>query len=96
METFAQRLKRLRNEQGLRGVDLAQGAAISESTIRQLERGNVKAPGLLVGIRLADALHVDVRYLAFGEIALTSERLDAHDAALRALEKRLLALERKR
>jgi len=68
-------------------VDLAAAAGTSEGSIRQIESGGVRSPGLHFGIRLADALGVDARFLAFGE--------DRSEARLDALERRLGAVERR-
>ena len=50
---------------------------MSEGAIRQLESGNVTSPSLLLGIRLADALHVDPRHLAHGDGPSVTERFAA-------------------
>lgn len=84
-ETFGKRLKRLREERGLTAVALAEACGVADGTIRQIEGGKVKSPSLHLGIRLADALDVDVRYLALGEDGLA--------ARVRALERRVEALE---
>ena len=95
-ERLADRLRRLRDEHGLSIADLAGAASTSEGTIRQLEAGKVKSPSLLLGIRLADALHIDPRFLAHGEGESTGERFADHEQRLRTLERRLAALESRR
>lgn len=91
-ETFAQRLRRLRSEQGYTVVDLASAVGASEGTIRQLESGKVKAPNLLLGIRLAEQLKVEARYLALGEGPSIGERIDTIEQRLTKIEKRLATI----
>jgi len=91
-ETFAARLRRLRNEQGYTVVDLAAAVGASEGTIRQLESGNVKAPNLLLGIRLADQLKVDPHYLALGEGVGIGARLDGIETRLSKVERRVASI----
>jgi transcriptional regulator with XRE-family HTH domain len=65
-ESFGERVRRLREARGKTLAAVAEECGCSEGTIRHIEVGNVASPGLHLGIRLADALGVDVRYLAFG------------------------------
>jgi transcriptional regulator with XRE-family HTH domain len=90
-ESFAERLRRLRNDHGYSVADLATTVGVSEGTIRQLENGSVKSPSFLLGVRLAERLDVDPRYLALGEGATYSERLDAIERRVTKLEQRLTA-----
>jgi transcriptional regulator with XRE-family HTH domain len=87
-ETFGQRLRRLRTEQGFTVVALAAIARTAEGTIRHLEAGDAKTPSLLLGVRLADALHVEVRFLALGEGSTVAQRFDALERRLDKLERR--------
>ncbi len=66
-ESFGQRLRRLREACGLRKTGLARRVGLTEAAIRQLESGRTSDARLADGVRLADALGVDARYLAFGE-----------------------------
>jgi transcriptional regulator with XRE-family HTH domain len=66
-ETFGERLRRLREAKGFALTTLAMKVGLTEACIRQLETGRTKEPRLGDGMRLADALGADVRYLAFGE-----------------------------
>jgi transcriptional regulator with XRE-family HTH domain len=66
-ETFGERLRRLREARGLRKTALARRVGLTEACIRQLESGRTSQPRLSDGMRLADALGADPRYLAFGE-----------------------------
>jgi transcriptional regulator with XRE-family HTH domain len=91
-ERFGERLRRLRNEQGYTAVDLAAAVGTSESTIRQLETGNVKSPNFLLGIRLADQLKVDPRYLALGEGLGVAARFESLEHRVEKLERRVAAI----
>jgi transcriptional regulator with XRE-family HTH domain len=66
IERMAQRLCRLRKEQRLTPSALAKRCGVTTAEIQDLETGRVTDPGLLVGMRLAEALCVDAEYLAFG------------------------------
>jgi transcriptional regulator with XRE-family HTH domain len=87
-ETFAMRLRRLRRERAYTIEVLAALARTTPRALRSLESGT-RAPTFLVGLRLAEALHVDAEYLALGEsssdilvkvtAALSSRQLDAVD-----------------
>ncbi len=66
-ETFGERLRRLRMDRGYTLMSLAMRVGMTEACLRQLEAGRTRDPRLCDGMRLADALGADVRYLAFGE-----------------------------
>ena len=85
-------MRRLRTDRGLSIIELASAVGASEATIRQLEAGNVKAPSFILGVRLADQLNVDARYLALGQGASTSERFDIIEKRLTKIEQRLASL----
>lgn len=87
METFAERLRRLREEQGLSVPDLASSVGVSPGAIRQLERGEVKNPGFALGVRIANALCADPGYLALGKGASFTDHFDSLDRRVRALER---------
>jgi transcriptional regulator with XRE-family HTH domain len=91
-ESFGERLRRLRTEQGYTAVDLAAAVATSESTIRQLESGSVKSPSFLLGIRMADQLNVDPRYLALGEGLSVAARFEALEHRVDKLERRVASI----
>ena len=91
-ETFATRLRRLREEKGLTVSSLAASVGVSEGTIRQLESGQTKSPSFVVGVRLADQLSVDPFFLALGSRATLNERMDIFDRRLARLEQRLDSL----
>jgi len=85
-ETFARRLKRLREAQGFSVAALAERCGVPAAEIHDLEAGRVQEPELIVGLRLAEALSVDVYFLAMGEAGVLLGRIDA-------LEKRMTLLE---
>lgn len=66
VETFGERLARLRAEKGMTATELAFMAQRSAGWLAQVERGEVQEPSFQVGIRLARALGVTPEYLAFG------------------------------
>ena len=88
-ETFGDRLRRLREQQGFSIATLAVEIGVSEGAIRQMETGNVKSPSLLVGLRLAHRLGVDPYELALGEGSNLNERLIIVERRVDALERRL-------
>lgn len=90
-ETFAERLRRLREDGGLTIAALALEVGVSESAIRQLEAGSVKSPSFAVGLRLAHHLGVDPYYLAFGEGSNLNERLLVLERRLTKVEQRVAA-----
>ena len=63
-EMLGQRLRRLRMARGMTIIALANAVGVGESTIRQIDRGNVASPSLLLGLRIAAALKVDPYELA--------------------------------
>jgi transcriptional regulator with XRE-family HTH domain len=93
-ETFGVRLRRLRTERGLKIAGLARGVFVTEAAIRNLETGESKGPSFAVGVRLADALGVDVHYLAFGEGTSLAGRVSELERRMNAFEQ--LHLEERR
>jgi transcriptional regulator with XRE-family HTH domain len=91
-ESFADRLRRLRDEQGLTVAGLALEVGVSEGTIRQLEAGTVKSPSFTAGLRLAHRLGVDAYFLAFGEGSTLNDRVTVLERRLAKLEQRVAAL----
>ena len=65
-ETFADRLKRLRERRGLTVGTLALRAGLTEAAIRKMEYGDTKGQGFINGLKIAEALDVDPWELAFG------------------------------
>ena len=66
VESMALRVRRLRKARRLTLSALAKRCGVAPAEIRDLETGRVADPELLLGMRLAEALHVDAEYLAFG------------------------------
>lgn len=91
-ETFGERLRRLRTERGLRPGELAYKAGITEGAIRQMESGQTKTASLPVGIRMAEILGVNARYLALGEGPVTLQAADAGTESHSAAEDEVAAL----
>lgn len=87
-ETFADRLKRLREKRGLTVGRLALLAGLTEAAIRKMEYGDTKGHGFVNGLKIADALGVDPWELAFGR---RSRHAPAADA--RSLEARVKSLQ---
>ncbi|HEY0396363.1 MAG TPA: helix-turn-helix transcriptional regulator [Candidatus Elarobacter sp.] len=88
-ESFAERLRRLREEQGFTVATLALEVGVSEGAIRQLETGNVKSPSFVVGLRLAHRLGVDPYELALGKGSTLEERLTVAERRIAKLEQRV-------
>jgi transcriptional regulator with XRE-family HTH domain len=88
VETFGQRLRRLRKTAGLTPSALAHAVSVTEGAIPQMETGTTKRASFITGLRIAAALGVMPWYLATGE-----ERDDQNDAievlGLRTLLERL-------
>jgi transcriptional regulator with XRE-family HTH domain len=92
MESFGERLRRLREEKGFSVADLSSAVGVSESAIRQLEAGNVKSPSFALGLRIAIQLNADPFYLALGEGSNMIERFEMIERRLGKLERRLASL----
>jgi transcriptional regulator with XRE-family HTH domain len=91
-ETFGQRLRRLREEQGMSVPELASAVGASEGTIRQLESGNVKNPAFALGLRISDKLNVDPHVLALGEGFSMRDRFELVEGRVERLEQRVASL----
>lgn len=88
-DTFAQRLRRLREERGLSISALALEIGVSEGAIRQLESGSAKGTTFSIGLRLAHRLGVDPFYLALGEGSNLDERVTVLERRMEKLEQRV-------
>lgn len=98
MERFGDRLRRLRVAADLTPSALAHEVGVTEGAIRQMESGQTKNASLVVGLRLADVLGVDVRYLALGEGAAGARVADVPvtlPERITVLEKRVAAVEKR-
>jgi transcriptional regulator with XRE-family HTH domain len=91
-ETFGERLRRLREEQGFSITELAGAVGVTDSAIRQLEIGNVKSPGFALGLRIADRLHVDPYYLALGAGLSLTEHIERIEKRVTKLEQRVATI----
>jgi transcriptional regulator with XRE-family HTH domain len=92
MESFGERLRRLREGKAFSVADLASSVGVSESAIRQLEVGNVKSPSFALGLRIAIQLNVDPFYLALGEGSNMIERFEMIERRLAKVERRVASL----
>jgi transcriptional regulator with XRE-family HTH domain len=75
MESFGQRLRRIRNGRGVSGEALAAAVGVSGSAIRLMETGGTRQARLDVGVLIAYALDVTPLYLVFGDHAPVVKRL---------------------
>jgi transcriptional regulator with XRE-family HTH domain len=91
-ETFAARLRRVREDKGFTVPDLASAVGVSPGAIRQLESGQSKNPGFALGLRIADRLNVDPHYLALGEGFSLTERLELMEERVAKLERRVASI----
>ncbi len=87
-ETFGERLRRLREAQGLSISGLALEVGVSEGAIRQLESGNARGTSFAIGLKLAHRLGVDPFYLARGEESILNERVTVLERRVEKLEQR--------
>jgi transcriptional regulator with XRE-family HTH domain len=90
-ETFRERLRRLRDERGLRVGDLAGASRVTEAAIRKMETGETKSASFAVGLMLSRELHVNPWYLCFGDDGVVLETgVRSQEAVASALESLLL------
>jgi len=93
-ETFAERLRRLREQRGLTVGTLALRAGLTEAAIRKMEYGDTKGHGFVNGLRIAEALGVDPWELAFGKRAKRDAKsgTKSTEARLRSLQEQVAIL----
>ena len=72
VESFGERLRRLRLDRGVSCAQLANRVGVTEGAIRQMESGQTKMASFVIGLRLARELGVDAWYLATGDDAEAS------------------------
>lgn len=87
-ETFAERLRRLREKRGITVGRLALRAGLTEAAIRKMEYGDTKGHGFVNGLKIAEALGVDPWELAFGRRRKSGGRAES-----KTLETRVRALQ---
>jgi transcriptional regulator with XRE-family HTH domain len=94
VESFGERLRRLRLAQGVSCAQLAHRVGVTEGAIRQMESGQTKIASFVIGLRLAKELGTDAWYLANG----VADDAEAHTGAdgillrVAALEQQLSSL----
>jgi transcriptional regulator with XRE-family HTH domain len=94
LESFGERLRRLRVARAVSCAQLAQRVSVTEGAIRQMESGQTKMASFVVGLRLAKELGTDAWYLANGVADDAEAQSGAEGIVLRvtALEQRIASL----
>ena len=94
VESFGERLRRLRLDRGVSCAQLAQRVGVTEGAIRQMESGQTKIASFVIGLRLAKELGIDAWYLANGVADDGEVHTGTDGIALRvaALEQRMTML----
>lgn len=90
--SIGDRVRQLRQKQGMSAAQLASVSAVSGKAIEQLESGATKSPTFENGLRLARAFGVSPYWLAFGKGAAARDLL----AEIDDLRQRVEVLERRR
>ena len=94
VESFGERLRRLRLDRGVSCAQLAQRVGVTEGAIRQMESGQTKIASFVIGLRLAKELGIDPWYLANGVADDAEAQGGAEGIVLRvsALEQQIASL----
>ena len=94
VESFGERLRRLRLDRGVSCAQLANRVGVTEGAIRQMESGQTKMASFVIGLRLAKELGTDAWYLANGvaDDAEAQAGADALSLRVAALEQRMSSL----
>ena len=94
MESFGERLRRLRTACGVSCAHLAHRVGVTEGAIRQMESGQTKMASFVIGLRLAKELGIDAWYLANGVADDAEAQAGAEGIVLRvsALEQQIASL----
>ena len=94
MESFGERLRRLRLARGISCAQLAHRVGVTEGAIRQMESGQTKIASFVIGLRLAKEVGADAWYLANGvaDDAGAHEGTDGITLRVAALEQQLASL----
>ena len=95
VESFGERLRRLRLDRGVSCAQLANRVGVTEGAIRQMESGQTKMASFVIGLRLAKELGTDPWFLANGVVDDEAAKIGADALALRvaALEQRLSTID---
>lgn len=93
-ETYAERLRRLREQRKISVGELALKAGLTEGAIRKMEYGETKGRGFANGLKIAAALGVDPWELAFGKKVKRGSKAPASgtEARLRSLQDQVATL----
>jgi transcriptional regulator with XRE-family HTH domain len=94
VESFGERLRRLRTARAVSCAQLAQRVGVTEGAIRQMESGQTKMASFVIGLRLAKELGTDAWYLANGvaDDAAAKDGADGIVLRVSALEQRIASL----
>jgi transcriptional regulator with XRE-family HTH domain len=94
VESFGERLRRLRVARGVSCAQLAHRVGVTEGAIRQMESGQTKMASFVIGLRLAKELGTDAWYLANGVADDAEAQAGADGIVLRvsALEQQIASL----
>lgn len=85
---LGRRLRSYRRICGLTASELAAKSGVSENAIRKIESGHSKQPSFATGVRIAEALGISPRTLAFGEMTPDGEPPNLAVALARMRENR--------
>jgi transcriptional regulator with XRE-family HTH domain len=106
LESFAERLRRLRTASSLSTSDLAYRVGVTEGAIRQMESGRTKSANFTLGLKLSQVLDVDPWYLATGvaekaesnrdQSGSTKERLSRLEARMERIERDVAGVRERR
>lgn len=78
-ETIGERLKRIREEQGMTAARLGALSGVGEGAVYKIERGDSKSPSFSTGLRLAKALGVSPYDLAGVDWLVIARRIGHAD-----------------
>jgi transcriptional regulator with XRE-family HTH domain len=94
VESFGERLRRLRLARAVSCAQLAHRVGVTEGAIRQMESGQTKIASFVIGLRLAKELGTDAWYLANGVADDAEAQAGAEGIVLRvsALEQQIASL----
>ena len=90
METFNEKIKRIRKSRGLNQTDICSKIGITQPSFASIEAGRTKSVSIDLGKKIALALDVDFNELFDIQDATNSE---SHTGEIELLKKRILVLE---